>query len=98
MRKRNPQTKKVVQVSKAKSDFLENLNQNFLRSALVEVKVLKKTNRKYARCSLVSNSVLCDLNSNVDILKLHDKFPGTECKYQKQTTLLPRQYSMKKPD
>ena len=40
----------------------------------------------------MSTSASCDLNSKVDILKLHDKCPNPKSNCQKVITFTPRQY------
>ena len=39
----------------------------------------------------MSNSAWCDLNSEGDILKLHDKYPNPKCNFQKIITFTPHQ-------
>ena len=42
----------------------------------------------------MSNSAWTDLNSNGDILKLHEKCPNPKCGYQKIITVTPHQYML----
>ena len=43
-------------------------------------------------CSAMSNSAWTDLNSQGNILKLHDKCPNPNCECQKIITFTPHQY------
>ena len=45
-------------------------------------------------CSAMSNSVWTDLNSQGNILKLHDKCPNPKCNCQKIITFTPHQYML----
>ena len=49
---------------------------------------------KFNHCSSSSNSAWCDLNSEGDILKLHDKFNNPKCNFQKIITFTPHQYML----
>ena len=42
----------------------------------------------------MSNSAWCDLNSEGDILKLHDKCPKPKCNSQKIIIFTPRQFQL----
>ena len=42
----------------------------------------------------MSNSAWCDLNSEGNILKLHDKCPNPKCNCQKIITFTPHQYML----
>ena len=45
-------------------------------------------------CSAMSNSAWTDLNSQGNILKLHDKCPNPKCNCQKIITFTPHQYML----
>ena len=45
-------------------------------------------------CSSMSNSAWTDLNSQGNILKLHDKCPNPKCGCQKIITFTPKQYML----
>ena len=45
-------------------------------------------------CSSMSNQAWTDLNSQGNILKLHDKCPNPKCGCQKITTFTPHQYML----
>ena len=53
---------------------------------------LKKGRCKIKHCSTRSNSAWTDLNSQGNILKLHDKCPNPKCGCQKIITFTPHQY------
>ena len=53
---------------------------------------VKKGKCGHNRCSALSNSVWCDLNSKGDILKLHDRC--AKCNSEKLFTFTPRQYML----
>ena len=52
---------------------------------------IKKGRCKNKHCSATSNSAWTDLNSQGNIIKLHDKCPNPKCKCQKFITFTPRQ-------
>ena len=56
---------------------------------------MKKENCKNGHCSSMSNSASFDLNSEGDILKLHDLCSTPKCKCQKRITFTPRQFQLK---
>ena len=45
-------------------------------------------------CSSMTNSAWTDLNSKINILKLHDKCPNPKCVCQKIITFTPHQYML----
>ena len=53
----------------------------------------KKGMCKNKHCSSMSNIAWCDINKN-NILRLHDYFLNPNYKYQKQTTLTPKQFQL----
>ena len=55
---------------------------------------IKRGNCKNNHCSSMSNSAWCDLNSKVNILKLHDNCPNPKCGCQKIITFTPHQYML----
>ena len=55
---------------------------------------IKRGKGKNNHCSFLSNSAWCDLNSNGNILKLHDKCPIPKCGCQKMITFTPHQYML----
>ena len=42
----------------------------------------------------MSNLSLCDLDNEVNLLKVQDTFPNTKCKCQKQLTFIPNQFQL----
>ena len=56
--------------------------------------VLKKGRCKNKHCSAMSNPAWCDLDSQGNILKLHDKCPNPKCNCQKVITFTPHQYML----
>ena len=57
-------------------------------------KIEQKGKFKHGHCSTMSNSAWCDLNSKVDILKLHDQCPNNKCNCQKQISFTPKQFQL----
>ena len=55
---------------------------------------IKKGRSQKEHRSSMSNSAWCDLNSNGNILKLHDKCPNPKCKCQKLTTFTSHQHML----
>ena len=55
---------------------------------------MKKGKCKNKHCSAMSNSAWTDLNSQGNILKLHDKCPNHKCGCQKIITFTPNQYML----
>ena len=55
---------------------------------------MKKGKCKIKHCSAMSNSAWTDLNSQGNILKLHDKCPNPKCGCQKIITFTPHQYML----
>ena len=55
---------------------------------------IKKGKCKNNQCSSMSNSAWTDLNSQGNILKLHDKCPNQKCGCQKIITFTPHQYML----
>ena len=55
---------------------------------------IKKGRCKNKHCSAMSNSAWTDLNSQGNILKLHDKCPNPKCGCQKIITCTPHQYML----
>ena len=55
---------------------------------------MKKGKCKNNRCSSLSNSARSYLNSNGNILKLHDKCPNLKLNCQKIITFTPHQYML----
>ena len=55
---------------------------------------MKKRKCKNNHSSTMSNSAWCDLNSQGNILQLHDKCPNPKCKCQKIITFTPHQYML----
>ena len=55
---------------------------------------IKKGRCKNKHCSAMSNSAWVDLNSQGNILKLHDKCPNPKCGCQKIITFTPHQYML----
>ena len=55
---------------------------------------IKKGKCKNKHCSILSNSAWTDLNSQGNILKLHDKYPNPKCNCQKIITFTPHQYML----
>ena len=55
---------------------------------------IKRAKCKNKHCSSMSNSAWTDLNSNGNILKLHDKCPNPKCGCQKIITFTPHQYML----
>ena len=55
---------------------------------------LKKEDIKKEHCSILSNSAWTDLNSQGNILKLHEKCPNPKCNCQKIITFTPHQYML----
>ena len=53
---------------------------------------IKKGRCKNEHCSAMSNSAWTDLNSQGNVLKLHDKCPNPKCGCQKIITLTNHQY------
>ena len=49
---------------------------------------------KNNHCPSLSISACCNLNSEGDILKLHEKCPKPKCNCQKINTFTPRQYML----
>ena len=56
---------------------------------------MKRGKCKNNHCSFMSNSAWCDLNSEGNILKLHDNYPNPKCNCQKILTSTPHQYKLK---
>ena len=52
---------------------------------------IKRGKCKNNHCSSLSSSAWTDLNSKVNILKLHDKFANPKCGCQKIITFTPHQ-------
>ena len=48
---------------------------------------IKRRKCKINQCSSMSNSAWCDLNSKVNILKLHNKCPNPKCNCQESLLL-----------
>ena len=55
---------------------------------------MKKGKCSKNHCSALSNSAWTDLNSQCNILKLHDKRPNPKCGCQKIITFTPHQYML----
>ena len=55
---------------------------------------MKKGKCSKNHCSSMSNSAWTDLNSQGNILKLHDKCPNPKCGCQKIITFTPHQYML----
>ena len=55
---------------------------------------IKKGRCKNKHCSARSNSEWCDLKSNGNILKLHDKCPNPKSNCQKIITFTPHHYML----
>ena len=55
---------------------------------------IKKGRCKNKHCSVLSNSAWTDLNSQGNILKLHDKSPNPKCNCQKIIPFTPHQYML----
>ena len=55
---------------------------------------IKKGKCRRNHCSGISNSAWTDLNSQGNILKLHDKCPNPKCGCQKIITFTPHQYML----
>ena len=55
---------------------------------------IKKGRCKSKHCSVLSNAAWTDLNSNGNIIKLHDKCPNPKCNCQKIITFTPHQYML----
>ena len=55
---------------------------------------MKKGRCKNKHCSTRSTSAWSDLNSQGNILKLHDKCPNPKCNCQKVITFTPHQYML----
>ena len=55
---------------------------------------IKKGRCKNKHCSAMSNSAWTDLNSQGNILKLHEKCPNHKCGCQKIVTFTPHQYML----
>ena len=55
---------------------------------------IKKGRCKNKQCSSMSNSAWTDLNSQGNILKLHDKCPNFKCNCQKNISFTPHQYML----
>ena len=55
---------------------------------------IKKGKCNKNHCSSMSNSAWTDLNSQGNILKLHDKCPNSKCNCQKIITFTPHQYML----
>ena len=49
---------------------------------------------KNKHCSPMSNAAWCDLNSQGDLLKLHDLCHNPKCKCQKIVTFTPEQFQL----
>ena len=73
--------KNLVRSLKADVIFVFEAKGIFLLSKWQEDKILSEANCKHGHCSPMSNSAWCDLKSNGDILKLHDKCPNSEYKF-----------------
>ena len=58
------------------------------------VDFIKKRRSKNKHCSSMSNSAWTDLNSQGNILKLHDKCPNPKFGCQKINTFTPHQYTL----
>ena len=55
---------------------------------------IKKGRCTNERCSAMSNSAWTDLNSQGNVLKLHDMCPNPKCNCQKIITLTPHLYML----
>ena len=55
---------------------------------------IKKGKCSKNHCSSMSNQAWTDLNSQGNILKLHDKCPNPKCRCQKIITFTPHQYML----
>ena len=55
---------------------------------------IKKGRCKNKHCSAMTNSAWTDLNSQGNILKLHDKCPNPKCNCQKNITFIDHQYML----
>ena len=55
---------------------------------------IKRGKGKNKHCSAISNSAWTDLNSQGNVLKLHDKCPNPKCNCQKIITFTPQQYML----
>ena len=55
---------------------------------------IKNGKCKNKRCSPMSNSACCDLNSKGELMKLHDKCPTPKCNCQKIITFTPHHYML----
>ena len=55
---------------------------------------IRKGRCKNKHCSTMSTSAWTDLNSQGNILKLHDKCPNSKCNCQKIITFTPHQYML----
>ena len=54
-----------------------------------------KKGHKIEHCSSLSSSAWCDLKSQGDVIKLHDKSPNPKSKYQQVIFFTPYQYKLK---
>ena len=71
------------------------INHKFLLSKRQEGKILlKKEDVQTKHCSAMTTSAWTDLNSQGNILKLHDKSPNPKCDCQKIITFTPHQYML----
>ena len=55
---------------------------------------IKRENFKKNHCSSMSISAWTDLNSNGNLLKLHDNSPNAKCGCQKVITFTPHQFML----
>ena len=91
----NPKIKKLFKIIKgACSICARNKSQIFTKYMTKGEVFIKRGKCKNIHCSSMSNSAWTDLNSEGNIMKLHDKCPNPKCGCQKIFTFTPNQYML----
>ena len=91
----NPKTKKLVKIIKGKCSICGGKKSQIFTNKMTKGEdFMKKGKCENNHGSSMSNSAWCDLNSEGDILKLHDKCPNPKSNCQKIITFTPHQYML----
>ena len=91
----NPRTKKLVKIIKGTCSICgRNKSQIISKQMTRGEDYIKKGKCSKNHCSSMSNSAWTDLNSQGNLLKLHDKCPNPKCGCQKIITFTPHQYML----
>ena len=89
----NPKTKKFVKIIKGTCSICGRAKRQIFSKQMTRGEdFIKKGRCKNKHRSSMSNSAWTDLNSQGNILKLHDKCPNPKCGCQKINIFTPHQY------